>query len=252
VPKYLAIGLLALSGFAAHIPFYIPSIYYKYLALVGMGITIAVLASNLGSRAWKNLKIKPYPLDRSLANSFFKFIGVYIISILVGIIVPFLGFKKVQIGGLVAIRHILVMSVTLYGVILISDPNILSMLSILPYQTDQMLHQQKLTTIVLGTWWMTATLVSLYLSYLLIPLKNLAPEPSAALLTESNLSPVGYCVLHIPSHLIETVERFKPPKIGDWGIVVLAVLATLFPGFILAAFFAYSTYSKFNDKQARY
>ncbi len=240
MPKHLAIGLLALSGSSVHIPYSVPSIYYKYLALVGMGITVAVLASNLGSRVWKNLKMKPYALDRHLANSLIKFIGAYFVSILLGIVVPFLGFKKVGIGGLVAIRHIILMSLLVYGVIVLSDPNILSGLFILPDQDDHVQKQQKLTTLILGAWWMSATIVSLYLCYLLIPFQNLAPESGSTLMIESNLSPVGYCVLHIPSHQIETAQRFKPPKLGDWSIVILAIVATAFPGLIFAAFFGYS------------
>ncbi len=242
MPKHLAIGLLALSGASLHIPYSIPSIYYKYLALVGMGLTFAVLSSNLGSRAWKNLKMKPYALDRHFANSLIKYIGVYVVSILLGIVVPFLGFKKVGLGGLVAIRHITLMSLLLYGVIVFSDPNILSSLFILPDQVDQVQNQQKLTTLILGAWWMSATIVSLYTCYLLIPLKILTPGSSATLMIESNLSPVGYCALHIPLHEIETVQRFKTPKFGDWSIVFLAVVATAFPGLVVAAFFAYSKF----------
>jgi hypothetical protein len=184
--------------------------------------------------------MKPYALDRHLANSFIKFIGVYFVSILLGIVVPFLGFKKVGIGGLVAIRHIVLMSLLVYGVIVFSDPNILSGLLILPDQDDHVQNQQKLTTLILGAWWMSATIVSLYLCYLLIPFQNLTPESGSTLMTESNLSPVGYCVLHIPSHQIETVQRFKPPKLGDWSIVILAIVATAFPGLFFAAFFGYS------------
>ena len=235
VPKLLVVGILAISGSSGSVPLPLPMTVYKYLAITGMSLGITVLASNLGSRAWKNMNFSPYPWDNWVSKRFFSFIGVYVMSVVVGVTAPFLGLKKAQLGGVYAIRNIIITSLLLLIAILLTDPSFGIVSFILPPLNEDRILQQKIATLILTAWWMLTTIASLYMGYNYIPKKNFSPDSSSTLLVPNNASPVGHCVLHVPSHQIQTGESLmKPSDVESWGLLVGAVLAAVAPGIIMA------------------
>merc|ERR1712194_484268 len=72
------------------------------ITIAGIAISCIALASNLGSRAWNNLKLNSIPYD-GIGTSLI----CYICSVIVGLAVPYLGYHEIQAGGKVASEVVL-------------------------------------------------------------------------------------------------------------------------------------------------
>jgi len=226
---YLALGALALAASIASLPVAIPNMP-KYVALFGLGWAIAVLAANLGSRAWRNLNFKPCGWSRSWYSPL-SFVGVYLISAVVGITVPFLGHKKVQLGGVVAIRSIIFSSFITVVVFVISDLDFL--LAYLITIAEVQVNKPNAVTAIIATWWTLATIISLCFCRR-IPVKEFKPE-QGALLVASNASPVGYCVPYLPNYVIKTVEHRQGSKCAEWAVISVAIMVAVIAGAAIMA-----------------
>ena len=223
------VAILGIAATAAALPFAIPNLQ-KWLSLGGMAWAIAVIAANLGSRAWRTLNLTPIPWTRSWYSSV-KFIGVYLMAALVGITVPFLGGKKVQLGGVVAVRTVILKSFVTLIVLVLSDLDAL-VAYLIPVDTVQSNHQTAVT-VIMTSWWTLATIISLWFCKR-IPVKVFQPEPGA-LLVATNASPVGYYVPNLPSYPVKTGEHQQASNMAHWIVVVVAIMTAILPGIAITA-----------------
>jgi hypothetical protein len=110
VPKNLVIFGLAASNFVGG------GMVQSYMVLAGTGLAMFVLAGNLGARAWHNLSFSPI----KYTGVFSTFIA-YIAAAVVGAVVPYMGFREVEIGGQAAIESFLLSALAVALVFIASD-----------------------------------------------------------------------------------------------------------------------------------
>lgn len=90
----------------------------KYISLAGIAIACTVLTANLGSRAWKNLRLPSLKY-----TGFGAPVLAFACAVGTGITVPYLGYREVEMGGLVALEHVLLSSMFCGAIFILSDYN---------------------------------------------------------------------------------------------------------------------------------
>lgn len=113
-PRKLSIFILALAAMQD-----VGGEAQRYLTLVGIGISMSILAANLGSRAWFHLKLKPMGQGGMLAP--IAPIISYLAAVFTGLIFPYIGFNQIQAGGKAAIQLIVTNCVIVAAVFVLSD-----------------------------------------------------------------------------------------------------------------------------------
>jgi hypothetical protein len=86
------------------------------LTLVGIGWGCAVLAANVGARAWRHLQLNPLPYRGPL-----KTVVAFFASMITGLVIPYIGFQRVQMGGQVALETIIAGAFIVAVVFAVSD-----------------------------------------------------------------------------------------------------------------------------------
>jgi hypothetical protein len=88
----------------------------KILTLLGVSLAVVILLANLGARAWKHVNLPPFgyrgPFPIAVSS---------VMALLAGILIPYMGFRRVQAGGRAAVETILVSSLLVAIVFVISD-----------------------------------------------------------------------------------------------------------------------------------
>lgn len=86
------------------------------LTLTGIGWGCAVLAANVGARAWRHLQLTPLPYRGPLPT-----VAAFFAAIITGLVIPYIGFRQAQIGGQVALETIIIGAFIVAVVFAISD-----------------------------------------------------------------------------------------------------------------------------------
>lgn len=93
-PRKLALFVLTLAGLSD----FVDADGQTVLTLLGIGMSISVLAANLGSRAWHFMNWKTLG-----QGGFFVPVLSYMLAVVTGLLFPYIGFGKIQAGGKSAI-----------------------------------------------------------------------------------------------------------------------------------------------------
>ena len=110
-PRKLIILLLAMAGSSPA-----GGSTQRYLTVIGVALACLVLAANLGSRTWQNLKLRPL----RYTGFGYQWVAIFF-AICAGLTAPYLGCREVQVGGQVAFTSILKHAFIVAIVFIISD-----------------------------------------------------------------------------------------------------------------------------------
>lgn len=110
-PRKLALLVLTLAGLSD----LVDANGQKYLTLVGVAMSISILAANLGSRAWHFMNWKTLGQGRKVVP-----IISYVLAVFTGLLLPYIGFGKIQAGGKSAIQLIVMNALTVAIVFVLS------------------------------------------------------------------------------------------------------------------------------------
>mmetsp|Transcript_15381 Transcript_15381/g.26265 ORF Transcript_15381/g.26265 Transcript_15381/m.26265 type:complete len:455 (+) Transcript_15381:144-1508(+) len=195
-PRKLAVFALALAaaqeaGSAAQ----------KICTLLGIALSMALLAANLGSRAWLYMRWKPIGNMFGALTPFYA----YCAAILTGLVFPFMGFRQIQSGGAPAIQTIMINCAIVAILFVLSDLNVVQGFIFMGQACDQ-----TTTNIVLGSWLAMAAVSSIFAARKIEKpetVENVEGEIDM-ILDEDQTSPVGYKVPNFPDYCIDPV-RFR-------------------------------------------
>ena len=93
-PRKLALFILTLAGLSE----FVDADGQTYLTLIGIGMSISILAANLGSRAWHFMSWKTLG-----QGQMFVPVISYGLAVMTGLLFPYIGFGRIQAGGKSAI-----------------------------------------------------------------------------------------------------------------------------------------------------
>jgi hypothetical protein len=166
--------------------------------LLGIAMSMALLAANLGSRAWMHMKWQP------IGNMFGPFtpIYAYLAAILTGIIFPFLGYRQIQTGGAPAIQTIMINCAIVAILFVLSDLNVVQGFLFMGDVCDQ-----SIINIALGSWLAMASVTSIFAAKKIAKpeaVENVEGEIDM-ILDEDQTSPVGFKVPNFPDYPIDPV-----------------------------------------------
>lgn len=74
----------------------------QIMTLVGISLASVVLLANLGARAWHFLRWKPQRYD-----GFGAALLAYIMAVVTGLVLPYLGHRNVEVGGKAAMEYVI-------------------------------------------------------------------------------------------------------------------------------------------------
>jgi len=198
-PRDLVTLLFACAGVSSD------DTYRTYFTLTAALLAAAILAANLGARAWEALRYPPVPTP-----------GIFLLDLLLsftaaaafGITCPYLGFDSVQAGGMKALNVIIVGASTVLVAIIVSDID----------KVQELLVQgssgcdQSVPNMVIGAWFAIGFLTSIFLSDR-IPCSGTHGPPiitdvieANATVQEDQRSPVGWVVLSLPNISIKPTD----------------------------------------------
>ena len=123
--------------------------------VIGVALTCVILCSNLGSRAWKNLKIKSLRYN-GIGASLIAFIA----SVLVGLIVPYMGYHEIEAGGKRALEIVLRSALFVAIFFILSDFDEIQAFLI----SGSEKCNQDIVNVAVGIWFTITTLLSIYFS----------------------------------------------------------------------------------------
>uniref|UniRef100_A0A7S0CI04 Uncharacterized protein n=1 Tax=Proboscia inermis TaxID=420281 RepID=A0A7S0CI04_9STRA len=206
----------------------------KDITLIGVGIACCILAANLGSRAWKTLKLKTLKYDGLGAP-----ILAYILAIVAGFSVPYVGYREIDIGGKVALENILRSAVLVALFFVMSDFDVFQEFILVGSEACN----QNTVNICVGIWYTISLLASIYVHRYITP-KVLRPinHDADPYLIESHQSPVGYLVPNLPNFPLDPDLNNKPkifPSLCTESTIQIAggILAFLIGGVIISLSF---------------
>ena len=123
--------------------------------VIGVALTCIILCSNLGSRAWKNLKINSLRYNGIGAS-----LLAYIASVLVGLLVPYMGYHEIEAGGKRALEIVLRSALFVALFFILSDFD--EVQSFLIAGSERC--NQDIVNIAVGVWFTVTTLLCIYFS----------------------------------------------------------------------------------------
>ena len=194
--------------------------------LTGLGLIGAclLLLSNLGSRAWHFMGCKPMAYQGSCSAML-----AWFASILAGIAFPFMGHRKIHVGGDAALEYV-ILTGTAVGLVFIAS-GVDEMQRFLLISSDEC--NQDFVNFAVGAWWFVTFVVSLWTA-LRMPNQD---ESSASasdgepLLLKDHSSPVGFRVPSVPDFEMDpclawtgTFYCFRPVVKFALGILVALLL----------------------------
>jgi len=120
-PKQLLLFSLAVSAVLT------PGSHVQHiLTLCGIGWACCVLAANVGARAWRHLRLRPLPY-----RGFGRTIVSFLAAVVTGLTIPYIGFRRTQSGGQVALEAVLIGSFIVAAVFILSDFDVIQKFIIL-------------------------------------------------------------------------------------------------------------------------
>eukprot|EP00522_Entomoneis_paludosa_P012905 CAMPEP_0172444002 /NCGR_PEP_ID=MMETSP1065-20121228/4160_1 /TAXON_ID=265537 /ORGANISM="Amphiprora paludosa, Strain CCMP125" /LENGTH=499 /DNA_ID=CAMNT_0013194419 /DNA_START=77 /DNA_END=1577 /DNA_ORIENTATION=- len=184
--RKVAIFLLATAGSASD------DSTRGWITISGIALACILALANLGSRAWHFMGWKPMPYAGPL-HSTLAFLG----AIATGIMFPYMGHRKVHVGGRPAMEHVISTAVIVGLIFAISDIDEVQRYLVVGSEDCD----QDYVNIAVGAWW-TFTFVTGLFYATTIPYKPpttpTEPEEEEPLLEEDHASPVGYTVPNLP------------------------------------------------------
>lgn len=108
-PRKLIVFVLAMAGAAE-------GLAQKYLTVFGVAFACGVFATNLGSRAWYNLNLRPVEY-----SGYGCLYVSTVVALCTGLTVPYLGFREVTVGGQTAMITIIKSAVIVAILFMVSD-----------------------------------------------------------------------------------------------------------------------------------
>jgi hypothetical protein len=190
----------------------------KILTLFGISAACAVFLSNLGSRAWHFMRWRPLRYQ-GLGAGFVA----WVVSIMAGLCIPYMGHRSIEIGGKAALEHVLMCAFAVAITFVVSDIDEIQKFLIVGSEVCN----QDFVNIAVGGWWCFTLICSLFLVRK-IPYKDHHPyydgEP---LLVEDHASPVGYKVPSIPDFEID-------PSLAKTGSSCIPYSLEFIVGFLMA------------------
>lgn len=164
-----------------------------YLTMAGTCLACALFLANLGSRAWRFMGWRPFPYQGPAAGPL-----AWLAAVVTGAIFPFMGHRKVHVGGRPAMEHVIATAVIVAILFMASDIDTAQ--RFLVYGSEQC--DQDYVNIVVGGWW-TFTFISSILMVMAIPYDDYnitpaEPEDEEQLLVQDHASPVGFKVPNLP------------------------------------------------------
>lgn len=157
-------------------------------SFVGLSLTILVLLTNLGSRAWGFMQWRPIQ-NFGIFEPVFSFFA----AALTGLFFPFLGHRQVESGGKAALESTFGIAFLSALVFVVSDYDSIQKLVVMG---SEKCSQDWIVRCV-GGWWFVATLCSLVAIYRK-GRQGIWPEDEEPLLTKNHKSPVGFSVPNLP------------------------------------------------------
>lgn len=178
----------------------------------------AVLAANLGSRAWHYLKLQPLEYSGIGAP-----ILAFLAAIVTGIVVPYMGYRQVEAGGKAALETVLRSAFLVAIVFLVSDIDDVQKFIIVGSEECN----QDSVNVAVGIWWSVSLLISIFFVLNLRPYFPVRPEDEEPILIEDHASPVGFKVPNLPDVPIY-------PSLVDKGSPFCTLTLEVLIGIVLA------------------
>lgn len=168
-----------------------------WITIAGVALTCVLALANLGSRAWHFMGWRPLQYSGP-GKSYLAFF----MAVLVGILFPYMGHRKVHVGGKVAMEHVVTTAVLVGAIFAISDIDEVQRYLISSSENCD----QDFVNIVVGGWF-TFTFISSVAYTLSLPYKPpetpTEPDEEEPLLEKNHASPVGFNVPSLPNFEVD-------------------------------------------------
>lgn len=211
LPKKLVLLILAASGAAT-------GNTQRYATLVGIGLACILLLSNLGSRAWHFMGWKPL-LYQGFGGSFLA----YLLSIVMGIAFPYMGHRKIELGGSPAMNYVIRTAFLVAVAFVVSDIDVIQEFLVVGSEVCN----QDIVNMVVGGWWFFALVSSLFMLRTLPKRVDNLEYDTEPLLIEDHESPVGYRVPSVPDFIVN-------PSLAQQSDGCISVKVEFYLGLIMA------------------
>jgi len=228
-PRKLIIFSLALASAAPA-----DSATQRWITFFGIIFAVAVLASNLGSRAWYHLKLNPLAYSGPGAAAL-----AFLTAMMTGIVVPFVGHREVQAGGKAAMEVVLRSAFLSALIFILSDIDEVQQFVIVGSEACN----QNVVNVSVGIWYLATLMTS---SFFVARIKTYSPTPEETepVLVEDHSSPVGYMVPNLPVvHIDPTLGVKGAPCCSLRVYLLLAVVL----GVCIAGTLAFMAFSDADD-----
>lgn len=213
-PRKLALLVLTLAGLSD----LIDADGQKYLTLVGVAMSISILAANLGSRAWHFMNWKTLGQGRKFAP-----IISYMLAVFTGLLLPYIGFGKIQAGGKSAIQLIVMNSFAVAIVFVLSGVEKVQQFLV---NGSENCNQDN-ANITVGIWIALTSITCIFAAQKIKPIIQDPSYDNDPILIEDQTSPVGYKVPNFPDFKID------PILFGGDGLSCLSMRAVTGIGLLL-------------------
>ncbi|KAI2502160.1 hypothetical protein MHU86_12296 [Fragilaria crotonensis] len=167
----------------------------KYMTITGIFIMAGLLLANLGSRAWHFMKWKPI----SYRGPFSPAVG-YVIAMLSGFVLPFMGYREIEAGGKPALESVIGSALIVAIVFVLSDIDEIQSFIVVGSEACP----QNDVNVVVSIWW-TLTFVSSLAMVLYIKPHRELPANEEHLLVPAQESPVGFRVPNLPDYVVDPI-----------------------------------------------
>jgi len=189
----------------------------SFLTILGVLGAVIIMLANLGSRSWHFLRWKPLRYD-----GFGAFFFAYFLAIMTGLMLPYMGHRRVATGGKGAMEYVLKTAVTVAIVFVVSDVDGIQKFIVIGSE----FCDQDFVNFFVGLWW-TATLVCSLFMVRRLPVLDQKPENGEKILIEDQASPVGYKVPSLPDFEID-------PSLASTGSKYLSLQVEFYFGVFMA------------------
>lgn len=166
----------------------------KYMTILGVSMACSLLLANLGARAWFFLRWKPLGYDGPFAA-----LIAYLLAMLAGFIMPYMGHREIEAGGKRALESVLLASFIVAVFFCLSDIDEVQKFIVIG--SDACPQDQ--VNMLIGTWWTVTLLTSLLLVMNISPYRNEWQRKEEPILVPDHASPVGYKVPSIPDFFVD-------------------------------------------------
>jgi hypothetical protein len=189
----------------------------KVLTYGGIVGACVIMLANLGARSWHFLRWKPIRY-----NGMGSFGLAYILAVVTGLLVPYMGHRSISVGGKSAMEYVMKTAFVVAAIFVLSDLDEIQKFLVIGSENCD----QSIVNHIVGSWWTLTLIVSLFLVRK-VPCKEQKPENGERLLVEDHGSPVGYKVPSLPDFEID-------PSLANTGSKWIPIQLEFLMGLIMA------------------